>query len=144
MFAEPPEPGTYGPCLIHHRLNVDTNLSFRSWIALLDPRKQSAKFLRHYAVIIVAPRVAGDFSCRWIFLVLLRGVVVKRDDNHGSRSGKDLTWIDAFFDVTRHPRQCAVVAASQPLFQAPPLFVQRSGANNSDPGESRRACALFD
>src|SRR5687767_4437409 len=144
MLTQPAEASAHGPCLVHHRLNINTNFSLRLRIMFFDPRKQSAEFSRHNVVIIVAPRIARNFSGRWILFVLMRCVVVERDNYNRSRLRKDLTRADAFFDIARHPRHGAVVTTSQPLFQAPPFFVQQSGADNSDLRESLGECALLD
>ena len=37
-----------------------------------------------------------------------------------------------------------MIAASQPLFQAPPFLVERGGADDSDFRETLGACAFFD
>src|SRR6185369_8409771 len=80
VFPEPTQTRAHGPGFIHRRLDVDADLSFGSRFLLSDPRKQRRKFLFDYVVVIISPRVAGDFPCRWTLLVLMRREVVESDD----------------------------------------------------------------
>src|SRR5215212_10383039 len=77
VFTEPAQSCAHRPGLVHHRLNINTNLSFRLWILLADPRKQRREFCLHDIVIVVSPGIAGDFAgCRGL-LMLVRCKVVK-------------------------------------------------------------------
>ena len=66
-------------------------------------------------MIIISPGITRYFASHSILGMLMRCVVVERDDDDGTNAGKEFTGIRALVRVAGHPLHLAVVATGQPF-----------------------------
>jgi hypothetical protein len=132
VLADPAKPRSDSPSLVHQRLNVHAGFALCGGTFIFNPREQFFEFAADDIVIIVAPRVARDFTVRRVCVVCVRREIVEREDDDGARIREHLARVCASLRLARHPTHLAVIAAPQPLFQAHTLLCERRGGHDAD------------
>src|SRR3954469_9754603 len=118
MFADPSQPCAHGPGLVHDGLNINARLALSFRPLLPNPGEERAQLFSDHLVIIVAPCVTRNLARRSIRGVLVRRVVVERDDYKRARLWKQKSGVCALGRLARHPWHLALVSATEPLLQA--------------------------